>query len=414
MEKRRVVVTGLGAVAPCGVGVDNFWAGLISGKSAVDKITHFDTTNFPAKIAAEVKNFDPNLYFDKKDARKIVRFIQFAIAASLEAVADSGLKIADEANDIGVYIGAGIGGVDMFEEQANVLRDKGPDRLSPFTVPYMIANMAAGMVSIRVGAKGPNMCIVTACASGTNSIGEAFHRIQRGDMVAMVAGGAEACISPLAVAGFCAARALTISHNDSPTNASRPFDGKRDGFVMGEGSGIVVLEELEHAKARGAKIYAEMIGYGASGDANHITAPAPEGEGAQRAIKAALKDANITTDQVGYINAHGTSTELNDKFETMAIKHVFGEKAYKIPISSNKSVFGHLLGAAGGVEAVSTVKTIAEGIIPPTINYEEKDPICDLDYVPNTARKQNVEIAISNSFGFGGQNGVIAFKKYTA
>ncbi len=412
MSAKRVVITGMGAVSPLGVGVAALWEGLVAGRSGIARITHFDPSAYTAQIAGEAKDFNPELYFDKKEARRLARFLQFAIAASLQAVEDSGLKVEAEANEIGVIIGSGIGGIAFLEEQAKILLEKGPDRLSPFTVPYMITNMAAGMASIRVGAKGPNFCVVSACASGTHSIGEAYRTIQRGEAVAMLAGGTEASITPLGLGSFCAVRALTTSHNDNPTKGSRPFDAGRDGFVMGEGSGIVILEDLEHAKARGAKIYAEIVGYGASGDANHITAPAPEGEGAQRAIKLALKSAGVKPEDVDYINAHGTSTELNDKFESMAIKHVFGEYAKKVAISSNKSVFGHLLGAAGAVECIATVMTIKEGIIPPTINYETPDPECDLDYVPNTARKQNVDLAISNSFGFGGQNGVIALKKY--
>jgi len=352
---------------------------------------------------------------DKKEARRLVKFIQYAIAAAQQAVKDANISITgDFANEIGVVIGSGIGGIGFLEEQARNLFEKGPDRLSPFTVPYMITDMAAGMVSINLGAKGPNSCVVTACATGTNCIGEAYKIIQRGAAKAMVAGGAEAAITPLGVASFCAARALTFSHNNDPKNASRPFDAGRDGFVMGEGSGIVILEELEFAKARGAKIYAEVIGYGMSGDANHITAPAPGGEGAVRAIRAALKDANIAPEQVDYINAHGTSTELNDKFETMAIKTVFGERAKQIPISSNKSMTGHALGATGAIEIIASVLTINNSLIPPTINYETQDPECDLDYVPNKARPQAVNIAMSNSFGFGGHNAILLVKKYSS
>ncbi|MBI5399440.1 beta-ketoacyl-ACP synthase II [Candidatus Saganbacteria bacterium] len=410
----RVVITGLGVICPLGNDKEVFWQSLANGKNGIGRITHFDTAKFPAQIAGEVKNFDPGQYMDKKEARRLVRFIQLAIAAAQQAVKDANLKIiGDFANEVGVLIGSGIGGIGFLEEQARNLFEKGPNRLSPFTVPYMIADMAAGMVSINLGAKGPNSCVVTACASGTNSIGDAYKLIQRGAAKAMITGGAEAAVTPLGVASFCAARALTFSHNDSPENASRPFDAKRDGFVMGEGSGIVILEELEFAKDRGAKIYAEVIGYGMSGDANHITAPAPGGEGAARSIRAALKDANISPAQVDYINAHGTSTELNDKFETMAIKTVFGERARQIPISSNKSMMGHLLGATGAVELIASVLTIQNSLIPPTINYETPDPECDLDYVPNTARPQNVNIVMSNSFGFGGHNAILIVKKYS-
>jgi 3-oxoacyl-[acyl-carrier-protein] synthase II len=414
MSKIRVVVTGLGCVTPIGTGKDDFWKNLISGINGIGLITKFDTTNYSTRIAGEVKDFDPSLYMDKKDARRITPFIQYAIAAAKLAVVDAKLTInSDNATRVGVVIGSGIGGIGFLEEQAKTLMEKGPDRLSPFTVPWMITNMAAGQVSIYLGAKGPNSCTVTACASGTNSIGDAMKIIQRGDADVMIAGGAEAAITPLGVAGFCAARALS-TRNDDPAHASRPFDKDRDGFVMGEGSGIVVLESLEHAKKRGAHIYAELAGYGMSGDAYHITSPAPDGEGAGRAMKMALKDAELKPEDVDHVNAHGTSTELNDKFETMALKIAFGEHAYKMAISSNKSMFGHLLGAAGGVEFIATVLSIANDIVPPTINYQTPDPNCDLDYVPNTARKMTVRAAISDSLGFGGHNAVLAAKKYKA
>jgi 3-oxoacyl-[acyl-carrier-protein] synthase II len=413
MQKIRVVVTGLGCVTPIGTGKDTFWNNLIKGTNGAGKITRFDPTGFTTTIAAEVKDFDPSLYMDKKDAKRIVRFIQFAIAASKLAVADAKLTIEGAAADrIGVIIGSGIGGIDFLEEQCKILLEKGPTRLSPFTVPWMIANMAAGQVSIYLGAKGPSSCTVTACASGTNSIGDAMKIIERGDADVMIAGGSEAAISPLGMAGFCAARALS-TRNDDPTHASRPFDISRDGFVMGEGSGIVVLESLEHALKRGAHIYAELAGYGMSGDAYHITSPAPDGNGATRAMKLAIKDAGLAPEDIDHVNAHGTSTSLNDKYETLAIKSAFGEHAKKLAISSNKSMFGHLLGAAGGVEAVATVLTVANDIVPPTINYETPDPECDLDYVPNTARKMTVRAAISNSLGFGGHNAVLAVKKYS-
>ena len=410
---KRVVVTGLGAITPIGSGKEAYWEGLSSGKNGADKITHFDTSAFSTKIAAEVKDFDPSLYLDKKEARRLVRFIQFAVAASQMAIQDSGLTITPEfAPEIGTIIGSGIGGIGMLEEQAKNLMEKGPDKLSPFTVPYMICDMAAGYVSINLGAKGPNLCVVTACASGTHSIGEAYKIIQRGAATAMIAGGSEAAITPLGMASFCAARALS-TRNDDPKHASRPFDKEREGFLMGEGSGIVILEELEHAKARGAHIYAEIAGYGMSGDASHITAPAPGGEGAIRAMRAALKDAGISPEKIDYVNAHGTSTELNDKYETMAIKTTFGDHASKLAISSNKSMIGHLLGASGAVEFVATVLSIVNSVAPPTINYETKDPECDLDYVPNQSRKMAINYAMSNSFGFGGHNAILIAKKYT-
>jgi beta-ketoacyl-acyl-carrier-protein synthase II len=410
---KRVVITGMGVISPIGTGLDSFWNGLVSGKNGISKITHFDTSRFSCRIAGEVKDFKPEDFFDKKEARRLGRFIQFAVAASQMAAKDADLTITPEnAPDTGVLIGSGIGGIAFLEEQAKVLLEKGPEKLSPFTVPYMITDMAAGYASIKLGAKGPNSCAVTACASGTNSIGDAYKIIQRGDAKIMIAGGSEASITPLGMGGFCAARALSI-RNDDPAHASRPFDKERAGFVMGEGSGIVILEELESAKARGAKIYAEVIGYGMSGDASHITAPAPGGEGAVRAIRAALKDAKISPNQIDYVNAHGTSTELNDKFETMAIKTAFGEHAKKLPISSNKSMIGHLLGASGAVELIATALTIKHGIIPPTINYQVPDPECDLDYVPNKARAAAVNTALSESFGFGGHNAVLIIKKYS-
>ncbi len=408
----RVVITGMGVISPIGNGKEAFWQGLISGKNGIGKITYFDATAFSSQIAGEVKDFNPADWLDKKEAKKLVRFIQFAIAASKMALDDAGLKITQEnANSTGVVIGSGIGGIGFLEEQAHVLKEKGPDRLSPFTVPYMITNMAAGMVAIKTGAKGPNSCVVTACATGTHSIGDAMRLIQRGEATYMIAGGTEASITPIGFGSFCAARALS-TRNDAPEKASRPFDKERDGFIMGEGCGIVILESLESAKKRGAKIYAELIGYGMSGDAYHITAPAPEGEGAARAIAAALKDANLKPEDIDHINAHGTSTELNDKFETMAIKTVFGEHAKKIAISSNKSMIGHLLGAAGAVELIATTLSIVNDIVPPTINYEVPDPECDLDYTPNKARKTKVCTALSESFGFGGHNAVLIVKKF--
>ncbi len=411
-QKKRVVITGMGAVTPLGTGIDLFWEGLSNGKNAIDKITHFDASEFSSQIAGEAKDFNPSDYLDKKEARRLVRFIQFSVGAAKMAVADAKITIADNANEIGVLVGSGIGGIGFLEEQARTLHTKGPSKLSPFTVPYMIADMAAGYTSIAIGAKGPNSCVVTACASGTNSIGDAYKLIQRGAAKAMVAGGAEASITPLGVGSFCAARALS-NRNDDPAHASRPFDKNRNGFVIGEGSGIVILEDLEFAKARGAKIHAEVIGYGMSGDANHITAPAPGGEGAARAIQAALKDAGIAPEQVDYINAHGTSTLLNDKYETMAIKTAFGSHAKKLAISSNKSMIGHLLGATGAVELIASVLSIQNETAPPTINYTTPDPECDLDYVPNKARKMPINIAMSNSFGFGGHNAILIVKKYS-
>ncbi len=413
-DKKRAVITGMGVVSPFGVGKEVFWEGLKKGKNTVEKISSFDVSTYPTQIAAQVKDFDPGNFMDKKEARRLVRFIQFAIAAAKMAKEDAKLEITEATSpEIGVMVGSGIGGIGFLEEQTKTLLEKGVSKLSPFTVPYMITNMAAGYVSIVLNAKGPNSCVVTACATGTHCVGEALRLIQLGHAKGVFAGGAEAAITPLGLASFCAARALS-SRNDDPSHASRPFEKNRDGFVMGEGAGILYIEELETAKKRGAHIYAELVGYGMSGDAYHITAPAPGGEGAARAISAALKDAGVSPEKIDYINAHGTSTELNDKFETMAIKTVFKDRAQKIPTSSIKSMVGHLLGAAGAIEAIATALTIQEGIIPPTINYLEKDPDCDLDYVPNTAREAKVNFAISNSFGFGGHNAVIALKKYSA
>jgi 3-oxoacyl-[acyl-carrier-protein] synthase II len=411
MEKRRVVVTGIGAVTPLGNDAGTTWNNIIEGVSGIGPVTRLNADDFPAKVAAEVKEFNVEDFMDRKDARKMDRFTHYAVAASLMAVKDSGLEITDEnAPRVGVWIGSGIGGMETFEQQHETFMNRGYRRVSPFFVPMMIPDMATGQVSITLGARGFNSCTVTACATGTNSIGDAFKVIQRGDADVMVTGGAEAPITKMSFAGFCANTAL--STNQDPQKASRPFDKDRDGFVMGEGAGIVVLEDLEHALARGAKIYAEIVGYGATGDAYHITAPAPEGEGGARAMKMALDDAGLAPEEVGYINAHGTSTEYNDKYETMAIKTVFGEHAYKLAVSSTKSMTGHLLGAAGGIEAIFTVLALKEGILPPTINLETPDPECDLDYVPNAARQQEVNAAISNSLGFGGHNATIAFRKY--
>ena len=410
--KNRVVITGLGVISPIGNSAEEFWNHLLEGKSGIDYIKAFDVSEYPTKIAAEVKDFNPEDYMDKKDTKRTDRFVQFAIAASKMALKDSGIDMDQEDRDrVGVYIGSGIGGLGTFEDQYRTLLEKGPRRVSPFFIPMMIANMGSGQVSIELGAKGPNSLAVTACATGTNSIGDAFKIIQRGEADVMFAGGAEATIRPSGLAGFCSAKAMS-TRNDEPQKASRPFDLNRDGFVMGEGSGVVVLESLEHAKKRGAKIYAEVIGYGMSGDAHHMTMPAPEGEGAARCMKMAIRDAGISPDEIDYINAHGTSTEFNDKFETMAIKAALGEHAYKVAVSSTKSMTGHLLGAAGAVEAIVCALTIRDQIIPPTINYETPDPECDLDYVPNVARKGEVDVTMSNSLGFGGHNATIIIKKF--
>ncbi|PAE25166.1 beta-ketoacyl-ACP synthase II [Bacillus sp. 7894-2] len=411
MNKRRVVVTGIGAVTPLGNNTETTWNNIKSGVSGVGPLTRLNADEYPAKVAAEVKDFNPEDFFDKKDARKMDRFTHYAVASSMMAVRDANLQITDEnAHRIGVWIGSGIGGMETFENQYEIFMKRGYRRVSPFFVPMMIPDMATGQVSIYLGAKGFNSCTVTACATGTNSIGDAFKVIQRGDADAMISGGAEAPITKMSVAGFCANTAL--STNPDPKTASRPFDQNRDGFVIGEGAGIVVLEELEHALARGAKIYAEIVGYGATGDAYHITAPAPGGEGGARAMKMAIEDGGLKPDNIDYINAHGTSTDYNDKFETLAIKEVFGDHAYKLAVSSTKSMTGHLLGAAGGIEAIFTVLAMKEGILPPTINLENPDPECDLDYVPNKAREKEITAAMSNSLGFGGHNATIVFKRY--
>lgn len=410
MKKRRVVVTGLGAVTPLGNDVETTWAGIKAGKSGVGMLTRLDASLFPAKVAAEVKDFDIEKYIEKKDARKMDRFTHYALAASIMAVEDANLTITVELGlRTGVWIGSGIGGMETYENQFRVFLEKGTRRVSPFFVPMMIPDMAAGQVSIHFGAKAINSCTVTACASGTNSIGDAFKVIERGDADVMITGGAESPITHMSVAGFCSNTALSL--NTDPQTASKPFDANRDGFVIGEGAGIIILEEYEHAVARGAKIYAEIIGYGSTGDAHHITAPAPEGEGAARAMKQALDDAGVSPEQINYINAHGTSTPYNDQFETMAVKTVFGEHAYNLAMSSTKSMTGHLLGAAGGVEAIFSVLALHEGILPPTTNLETPDPLCDLDYVPNVARKEDIDYALSNSLGFGGHNASILFKK---
>ncbi|MFO0705720.1 MAG: beta-ketoacyl-ACP synthase II [Nitrospira sp.] len=407
---RRIVVTGLGLVTPLGTGVEKTWAALCAGQSGIGRITKFDPAAYDAQIAGEVRDFDPAQFIEKKEIKKMDTFIHYAVGAAQLAVDDAGLKVApEEATKVGVYIGSGIGGLGSIEHYHGVLKEKGPSRVSPFFIPMTIINLASGQVAIRIGAKGPNSCAVTACATGNHCIGDAFRLIQRGDADVMVAGGAEAAITPLGVAGFAAAKALSF-RNGEPTRASRPFDKDRDGFVLGEGAGVVVLEEFEHAKKRGARIYAELIGYGMNSDAYHITAPPEEGEGAVRCMELALKDAGIAKHQVGYINAHGTST-MADAIETRAIKQVFGEQAYKIPVSSTKSMTGHLLGAAGGIEAVFSILALHHGILPPTINLENPDPACDLDYVPNQARKAPITVALSNSFGFGGVNACLIFKR---
>ena len=411
MEKRRVVVTGIGAVTPLGNDAKSLWENIVANKSGIDFITRVNKDDFPVSVAGEIKDFDPKAFMDRKDARKMDLFTQYAVAASKMAVEDANLTIDDSnAERVGVWIGCGIGGMDTYEEQLRRFIDKGYRRVSPFFVPMLIPDMAAGQVSIQLGAKGINSCSVTACASGANSIGDAFKAVQRGDVDYIITGGTESPITNMAFAGFSAMKALTF--NEDPKTASRPFDKNRDGFVMGEGAGILVLETLESALERGVKIYAEIVGYGATGDAFHITAPAEGGEGAARAMKMAIEDANVQPEEVDYINAHGTSTDMNDKYETQAIKHVFGEHAKKLAVSSTKSMTGHLLGAAGGVEGVISVKAIDDGIIPATINYETPDPDCDLDYVPNESRKQDVNVVMSNSFGFGGHNACLVFKKY--
>jgi 3-oxoacyl-[acyl-carrier-protein] synthase II len=412
--RRRVVVTGLGAITPLGLDVKETWDSMLAGRSGVGPITRFDAAEIgvTTTIAAEVKGFDPELRIDKKDLRKMDLFIPFGIFAALEAFEQSGLVINDaNAERVAVVVGAGLGGLPYIEKYAAVLREKGPRKVTPFFIPMTIANLAAGHISIITGAKGPNSCVVTACATGTHSIGTAYRMIQYGDADAAIAGGTEATITPLAFAGFNSMKALS-TRNDEPELASRPFDKGRDGFVMGEGAGVIILEELEFARARGAEILAEIVGFGMSGDANHITAPAEGGAGAIQCMKVAISDARITPEEVSYINAHGTSTYYNDMYETMAIKGLFGEAAYKIPISSTKSMTGHLLGAAGGVEAVAAIKTVMEDKLPPTINYEEPDPECDLDYVPNTARDTVVDVALSNTYGFGGTNASLVFRKY--
>lgn len=407
-----MVVTGIGAITPVGIGKEEYWQSLLQGKSGIDRITRFDASNYATQIAGEVKNFDPTIYIDKKEAKRMDRFTQFAIAATKMAIDDSGINLeTEDRSRIGTLIGTGIGGMDTLHDQYGVLFEKGPGRISPFFVPMMIANMAAGQTSITFGLQGPCTCVVTACATGTNAIGDAFKIIQRGDADAMIAGGTEAAISPAASAGFCAMKAMSTS-NDEPQKASRPFDKDRDGFVMGEGAGIVLLESLDHALARGAKIYAEVVGYGFNADAYHITAPSPEGAQAAACMAMALKDADMAPADIDYINAHGTSTPLNDKNETLAIKALFKEHASTVSISSTKSMTGHLLGAAGAIELIAIVLAVNEDHVPPTINYNTPDPELDLDYTPNKSKERKVRAALSNSFGFGGHNATIVVKKF--
>ena len=411
--KNRVVITGLGAVTPIGIGKDEFWKGLLEGKNGIEKITRFDASEYGAQIAGEVKDFDPAAFIDKKEAKRMDRYAQFAVAAAKLAIEDSGIELEKENCDrIGTYIGAGIGGIETMHNQYEKLFAKGPSRISPFFIPMMIANLAAGHVAIQFGLHGPSECVVTACATGTNCIGDAFRVIQRGDADAMIAGGTEASISPAAVAGFAAMKALCMDHNDDPAHASRPFDKNRSGFVMGEGAGIVMLESLEHAKARGAHIYAEVVGYGANSDAYHMTSPAPHGTYQAKCMQLALDDAGMAAAEVDYVNAHGTSTHLNDEGESEAIKAVWGEAAKDVSVSSIKSMTGHLLGAAGGVEAIATALTVENDMMPPTMNYETPDEGLDLDYVPNKAKAKTVRAAMSNSFGFGGHNACLLLKKY--
>jgi 3-oxoacyl-[acyl-carrier-protein] synthase II len=412
LKLKRVVVTGLGAITPLGNTVTKYWQGLIEARSGIGPITLFDACCLPCQIAGEVKGFEPGDYLNRKDVKRMDRFAQFGVCASLQAIADAKLEINDRnATEIGVLIGSGVGGLKVMEDQEEVYLNRGPERCSPFMIPMMIANMASGLTAIYTGAKGPNSCTVTACAAAANAVGEAFRLIQRGDAIAMICGGTEAAITPIAITGFSVAKALS-TRNEEPTRASRPFDRDRDGFVMGEGAGILILEELEHALNRHASIYAEIVGYALTSDAYHMTAPVPGGLGATRAIALALKDANLFPDRVSYINAHGTSTPANDVNETLAIKQALGQHAFQIAISSTKSMTGHLLGGSGGIEAIATAMSIATDTIPPTINLDNPDPACDLDYVPKVSRTQRVEVALSNSFGFGGHNVTLVFKKF--
>jgi len=412
MAGRRVVVTGVGVLTPIGTGKDRFWDALMEGRSGVGPIRSFDASRYPTRIAAEILDFDPLDWMDRKDAKRNDRFVQFAIAASRMALDDAGFRVtAENADRVGVVIGSGIGGAITWEEQHKVLLTRGPDRVSPFFIPMLIINMASGVVSILTGARGPNTAPVTACATGAHAIGDAFRIIQRGEADVMIAGGTEAAITELSIAGFCAMKAMS-TRNDEPHRAVRPFDAHRDGFVMGEGAGVVILEALEHALARDARVYCELVGYGMSADAYHITMPDPEGQGAALAMERCLRDAGLRPEEVDYINAHGTSTPYNDKFETMAIKRVFKDHAYRLAVSSTKSMTAHLLGAAGSVELIACVLAIHHGTLPPTINYETPDPDCDLDYVPNRPRPCDVRVALSNAFGFGGHNATLAVRRF--
>ncbi len=409
---RRVVVTGLGAVTPIGIGISNYWNALLEGKSGIKKIDRFEIDEFSSQIAGMVDDFDPKDFFEAKAARRMDKSTQFALASAIMAKDDADIDFSEyDPYRIGVVLGSGIGGMETLDTQFRTMLQKGPKRVSPLFIPMMISNILAGQIGMHFKVKGPNMVITTACASSTHAIGVSYRLIREGEADIIISGGAEAAITPLALAGFCSMKALS-TRNDAPEKASRPFDKERDGFVMAEGGGILILEELEHAKKRGAKIYAEVVGFGMTADAYHITAPDPEGEGARKAMELAISDAGLKPENVDYINAHGTSTPLNDKLETFAIKKLFGEHAYKLAVSSNKSMIGHLLGGAGAVEAIATAMTLKEGIIPPTINYENPDPECDLDYVPNKKRAQDVKVAISNSFGFGGHNASLVLKKY--
>ncbi|HKU70265.1 MAG TPA: beta-ketoacyl-ACP synthase II [Burkholderiales bacterium] len=412
MSRRRVVVTGLGIVSPVGTGVPEAWKSIVAGQSGITRISRFDVSAFSSQIAGEVKGFDPAKYLSAKEARRFDTFIHYGLAAGIEALKDSGLDLEREQREmIGVCIGSGIGGLPLIEDTHNAYLAGGPRKITPFFVPGSIINLISGQLSIMYGLKGPNIAVVTACTTANHSIGEAGRLIEYGDADVMVAGGSESCVSPLGVGGFCAARALS-GRNDDPAGASRPWDKDRDGFVLGEGSGVLVLEELEHAKKRGARIYCELSGYGMSADAHHITAPCEDGEGAVRCMTNALRNAGLNKDQVDYINAHGTSTPLGDIAETVAVKNCFGDHAKKVAVSSTKSMTGHLLGAAGGIEAVFSVLAIRDQVAPPTINLSNPDPQCDLDYVPNTARKMKIDVVLSNSFGFGGTNGSLVFRKF--
>jgi 3-oxoacyl-[acyl-carrier-protein] synthase II len=405
------VVTGQGVVCPLGNTVEEFWKRLVAGESGIGPVTRFDTAAYDTRFAGEVRDFKPESVMDRKDIRRSDLFVQFAAVAASQALEQAGIRdgVVDP-NRFGVIVGSGIGGISTFEDQHRTLLEKGPGRVSPFFIPMMISDMASGQVSIMFGAKGPNYCTVSACSSGAHAVGEAYRIIQNSEADVMIAGGAEAPVTPVSFAGFCSMKAMS-TRNDDPTHASRPFDAQRDGFVMGEGAGILILEEYEHAKKRGAAILAEVVGYGATGDAHHMTAPAPEGEGAARAMRAAICDSGLPLSEFGYVNAHGTSTPLNDKFETQAIKSVFGEHAARVAVSSTKSMTGHLLGAAGGLETIICVLALERGILPPTINYENPDPDCDLDYVPNTARQVEARAALSNSLGFGGHNVTLALSR---